>query len=487
MADRPQRPQPGLAAAAPGQEGLVAWRLSARELAQHYRLATLTPTQALEAVLRRIAQLNPILNAIVVLDESGARQAAAASDERFRRGIPLGPLDGIPVSIKDNLEVAGLPCTWGSRRYANHISNHDELPVARLRSAGAVILGKTNCSEFAIVGHTDNLLFGVTRNPWDSRLSVGGSSGGAVSAVAAGFGPIALGTDGGGSTRRPAAHTGLVGLKPSRGRLARAGGLPPIFLDYEVVGPIARTVDDALLVVRALAEPHPADPASWAFQSKPFTVPDDPGRLRILYVPSFGRAPVDAQIRHQIDHAASRLEALGHSVERAVHWDIADQLNENWMRLAQAGLARLLGAEEDTLSLLGEAARSSVKAGLGLAATDLFGLLDNVAIMNRRIGEVFNQHDILLTPATAAWPWPAEQVFPVVIDGQPVGPRGHAVFTAFVNAAGLPAIALPCGWSQGGLPNGMQCVARWGADGLLGALARQWEFAHPWHHIWPAM
>jgi aspartyl-tRNA(Asn)/glutamyl-tRNA(Gln) amidotransferase subunit A len=461
------------------------WQLSAGELAEQYRAARLTPSQALESILQRIAQVNPLLNAIVTLDQTGARLAAAQSTERFVRGQPVGDLDGIPVTIKDNLEVAGMRCTWGSRLFADHVPLEDELPVARLRTAGAVILGKTNCSEFAMLGHTDNLLFGATRNPWDTRLSAGGSSGGAVSAVAAGMGPIALGTDGGGSTRRPAAHTGLVGFKPSRGRLARRGGLPAIFMDYEVIGPIARTVGDALLLARALSAPHPQDPASWAFRGRELRIAEAPGSLRVLYIQSFGQAPVDREIAEQLDAAAARLQQLGHRVSTLQSWNAADDLNEHWMRLAQVGLARLIDTRQADPALLTELSRQAVSGGRAHTGAALFGLFETVAALSRALGELFDQYDVMLTPATAAWPWPVEQMFPARIDGRPVGPRGHAVFTAFVNAAGLPAVALPCGRSRSGLPNGMQCVARWGDDALLGALAHQWESAYAWRHHWP--
>jgi len=464
-----------------------AWQLSGSELARRFRTGGLTPLDALESILQRVARVNPLLNAIVTLDEAGARRAAADSTARFMRGAPLSPLDGIPITIKDNLVVAGLRCTWGSQLFAQHLPTDDELPVARVRSAGAVILGKTNCSEFAMLGHTDNDVFGVTRNPWNPALSSGGSSGGAVSAVAAGMGPLALGTDGGGSTRRPAAHTGLVGFKPSCGRIAREGGLPAIFLDYEVVGPIARTVDDVLLLAQALAAPHSRDPASWAFRNRDFIIADNPGSLKILFIPSFGTAPVDHAIALQLEAAANQLRVLGHVVSTQPQWRIADSLNERWMQLAQIGLATMIDARCADMSLLSDLSRQAMASGRSLTGTALFGLFGEMAAMNRALGTCFERFDVLLTPATAAWPWPVEQAFPAQINGQAVGPRGHAVFTAFVNAAGLPAISLPCGRSIDGLPNGMQCVAAWGHEAQLGALARQWERAQPWQHNWPAL
>src|SRR5262245_58547451 len=197
------------------------WQWSATELAAGYRKGKASPVEALEAVLGRLHEVNPRLNAVITLDRDGARAAAAASAGRWRSGEQYGALDGVPITIKDCLLVAGLRTTWGSRPYADHGPGADETPVARLRAAGAVIVGKTNVPEFTVQGYTDNPLFGPTRNPWNTALTPGGSSGGAVAAVASGIGAFAIGTDGGGSIRRPASHTGLVGFKPSRGAVPR--------------------------------------------------------------------------------------------------------------------------------------------------------------------------------------------------------------------------------------------------------------------------
>ncbi len=187
--------------------------LTATQLSAAFARGDTDPVAVLRAVKRRIEALNPDLNAIVTPNPQ-ADEDAAASARRWAAGAPLSPLDGVPLTVKDNLLVRELPASWGSRLFRDFVPGHDELPVARLRAAGLVILGKTNVPEFTLEGYTDNPLFGVTRNPWNRELTPGGSSGGAVAAVAAGFGPLAIGTDGGGSIRRPASHTGLVGLKP---------------------------------------------------------------------------------------------------------------------------------------------------------------------------------------------------------------------------------------------------------------------------------
>ena len=204
---------------------LPVWKLSAAELAAAYRTGETDPERALEAILARIEDVNGRVNAIVTLDLSGARAAAAAAAERYRRGAAIGPLDGVPSTVKDNLFVQGLRATWGSQLFSDFIAPRDNLPVAALRAAGVVIMGKTNTPELALLGHTTNRVFGPTGNPWALDHSPGGSSGGAVAAIASGFGPFALATDSGGSIRRPSAQTGVVGLKPGLGRVPRRNGL----------------------------------------------------------------------------------------------------------------------------------------------------------------------------------------------------------------------------------------------------------------------
>ena len=462
------------------------WRLSAAALAEGYACGRFSPVEATDAVLARIEQVNPALSAIVTLDADGARAQARASALRWRESAACGPLDGVPLTVKDNINVQGMRTTWGSRLYADFVPTVDELPVARARAAGMVILGKTNVPEFSVHGYTDNLLFGPTRNPWDPSLTPGGSSGGAVAAVAAGMAPLALGTDGGGSIRRPASHTGLVGLKPSRGRVARCDGLPQILLDFEVIGPMARTTRDVVLITAALARPHPRDPASGEFATRPWTLPP-PMACRILYIPRFGDAPVDPEIAASVEAAAKALADLGHTlIEAPAPFDV-DAFNAVWPVISQTGLATLLNRRPEWRELVAPLFVEMVDAGLRLSATDLFEALAEIARMRERLGEAFAQYDVLLTPSAAALPWPAQEAFPPKIAGRTVGSRGHAVFTAFVNAGGCPAISLPCTPSAAGLPIGFQLVAAPGNDERLCALAQAYEMAQPWADRWPPL
>jgi aspartyl-tRNA(Asn)/glutamyl-tRNA(Gln) amidotransferase subunit A len=456
-ADRRHRPRMNL------------WELTAAELAAGYAAKTFSPRDALASVLSRMEAVNPQINAVVTLDIAGAQAAADASSTRWRDGVALGAFDGVPLTVKDNIPVRGMRATWGSRIYQNWIPEKDELPIALLREGGAVIFGKTNCPEFTLQGYTDNLLFGVTRNPWNLELTPGGSSGGAVAAVVAGIGPVAVGTDGGGSIRRPAAHTGLVGLKPSRDVVARRDGFPVILLDCEVIGPIARTVDDTRALFQALG-------GRIALQ---MTAEPEARQRRILYVRQFGGSPVDGEIARSVADAANNLAALGHAVEEGeAPFDI-DALNNAWPVISQVGLAWLLKDYAERLDEISPPMQAMARSGVVLSATAYYDAIDVVTRLRQTLHAFFARYDLILTPATAALPWPATEPFPPEINGEPVGPRGHAIFTAFANMAGCPAISIPCRPSKSGLPIGFQLVGDVGRDELLFTLAARYEAAHP--------
>ena len=454
-------------------------QLSALELSERFRALDVTPSEALEASLARIAASNPLLNAVVTLDTVGARKAAAASDARWRAGRPLSALDGVSITIKDNLLAQGLRATWGSRIYENYIPDHDELPVGRLRAAGLVFVGKTNVPEFTLQGYTDNLLFGPTRNPWNPELTPGGSSGGAVASVASYMVPIALGTDGGGSIRRPASHVGLVGLKPTTGRVSRGRGFPVILHDLEVAGPMARNVADISAVMEILAGPDPRDRASLAYSS--WSSSGEALRpLRILYVPRFGDAPVDTEIADNVREAAVALGELGHEVrESDVPFDF-DAANQAFTTIAGSGLAWLMRDYSDRASSLTISIQSMLESGQKLSATEYVETLAAASELKRTLAETFEHFDVLMTPAAAALPWPADESHPKAIAGQSAGPRGHAIFTSFANLAGCPGLALPCSPSRSGLPIGFQLVAAWGSDELLVSLGHDYEAVRPW-------
>ena len=460
------------------------WQLPASDLGNGYSTGELTPVDVFESIFSRIEKVNPSINAFVTIDEEGARRSAEESARRWQTGSALGPLDGVPISVKDNIPVRGLRSTWGSKLYSEYVPEIDELPIARLRAAGATILGKTNCPEFTLQGYTDNLLFGPTRNPWDLQLTPGGSSGGAVAAVAAGLGPIAIATDGGGSIRRPASHTGLVGLKPSRGRVPRCDGFPVMLLDFESVGPIARAVGDLILVMRLLSNPDPRDPLSLEYRNLPFEV-SAPAQCRIRFIRRFANFPVDPEIAHSVEAAAKQFAEHGHIVEEGEVPFALEPLNQAWAAIGQAGLAWLLesfpGWQGKVTPAMGEMAKNGQKR----TGLEYVGALDAVRNLRTALALFFGDYDVILTPSAAALPWLATDPFPTEISGEKVGPRGHAVFTGFANMAGCPGISVPASPSNRGLPIGFQLVAAPGQDGLLCALARQYEAWQPWAGRFP--
>lgn len=443
---------------------------TATELVADFAAGRITPVDALRATMRRLDAVNPELNAVVTIDHDGAYEAAVAATKRWERGEPASALDGVPITVKDNIPVAGLRCTWGSKLFGEHVPSHDETAVARLRAAGCVIVGKTNVPEFTVQGYTDNLLFGSTGNPHDPALTPGGSSGGAVASVASGIVPLALGTDGGGSIRRPCGHTGLVGLKPTLGLIARAHALPPLMLDFEVVGPIARTVDDLAAMLAVLTQDD-------AFAHPALTDNSARKALRILQVRHAttpeGPSPVDAQITAAVDAAAQRLAAMSHHITVAERFDLPHRANAQvFTVLAQAGLVAVLQQRcaetgQSWRGLIHPSLEAMADAGEALTGAQVMAAQQAAMALRDEAEALFAEHDLILTPATAAQPWEKTRIFPPTIDGQAVGPRGHAIFTAWVNATGLPGMALPAGVDSQGLPIGLQLVGPHRSEALL--------------------
>ncbi len=448
----------------------AAWALDAAELATAYAAGDLTPVQALDACLARTEAVNPALNAMVALNRTAASAAAAESAARWRKGVPLGPLDGVPVTVKDNLFVAGMRATWGSRLFAEHEAPRDDIPVARLRAAGAVILGKTNTPEFALSGFTDNLLFGSTGNPWAPSLQPGGSSGGAVAAVASGIGPIALATDAGGSLRRPAGHAGVATLKPTTGLVPRRWGFPPLAADFQVIGPIARSVRDLRTTLNVIAGPRAAAPAA--------------GRLRIRAVLSCADAPTDPGVRAAFADALQALAQLGHAIEDvAAPWH-PEEVTKLFATLASAGVARVVDSHPGWEHLVTPGIRAQAEAGFRLSAPAYVAALDRVAALRAELTDWISEADVLVTPSSAVLPWPRDRAFPDMVDGRPAGPRTAAIYSTVVNLAGLPAVVVPSR-PAGGLPTGLQIVGPPFSEALLLDLAARYEALRPWQRLAP--
>ena len=455
-----------------GSANAPLWRLSASELNAAYRAGAATPEQATQACLERLDAVNPALNAVVTIDRDGASNAARASSERWRRGVARGGLDGVPITVKDNLFVAGLRATWGSLLFADHVAPTDDLSVGKLRAAGAIILGKTNTPELALAGHTDNRVFGATGNPWDPDLSPGGSSGGAAAAVMAGIAPLAVVTDAAGSTRRPASHVGCVGLKASLGRIPRREGFPPLASDLQSIGCLARTIKDARTLFECIAVPATGSPRRAE-------------RLRIGAFCRIGSAPVEPAIEMVWRQACVTIAQQGHEIVPLDAPYDPDAMSELFTILASVGVARVVaefpGWRE---AVMPQIARLAEK-GAAIPATDYVNALDQVARFRWAMADRFASVDLLLTPTVAGPLWPKADPFPKSIAGREAAPRASAIYTTFVNLAGLAGLSIPAGCFANGHPIGIQLVGPLGSEELMLDLATRWEELRPWRLLAP--
>ncbi len=450
-------------------------RTSARALAASVHARALSAAEVAQAMCERVARLDPLLNAFADFDPAVPLTAAREVDRRLAAGESL-PLAGVPFTVKDNLWLGGRPATFGSRVFADFIAPRDSWCVARLRAWGAVPLGVTNCSEFACKGITATPLHGETRNPWDLQRTPGGSSGGAVAAVAAGLGPLALATDAGGSTRRPAAHTGLVGMKPTLGRVPNPWGFDDPNHLLSVIGQIGRDVEDVAWLLDLLTAWEPADPLS----SPAFALPDAMAHLkqplpplRIAYSPQLGCGlAVDADVRAALDAAIERLRSAGWAIELADPVWPEHAREYPLIALQQAGLAQLFGdVWRRTPELLDPDIGAQIELGLALGGPRIAEVLRLREHFHASFTALFNRFDALLCPVSPVEAWPLGQLGPNVIGGLPAGPRGHAAFTPLFNYGGVPAVSLPCGSGRHGLPVGLQIAGPRFADARVLQLA----------------
>jgi aspartyl-tRNA(Asn)/glutamyl-tRNA(Gln) amidotransferase subunit A len=419
--------------------------------------------EIVRAALDRIAAAKS-LNAVVTIDAERSLSDAATVDRRLQLGESM-PLAGVPVVIKDNIWVDGWRVTQGSRLFADFVAPCDAIAVERLKKAGAVVVGMGATSEFACKGVTTSLLFGPTRHPLNPELTPGGSSGGPATAVAAGLVPLAIGTDAGGSSRRPPAHVGVVGFKPSYGAIPYGPGFAEPFFDISVIAPIARNVADALLAFEAMAGPDVRDSDSALVE----TDDADSSELRIAFSPKLALdIPVDPVIAEKLEAVVEHLVERGlRIVRRDPAWP--QGANEDaLMPLQHVGLAGLYGAafQKDPAQFDPDVARQ-IERGLSLRGVEVTAALGASAAIRTAFADFFCEFDLLLAPTVPCVAWPLAQLSPKVIGGKEVSPRAHAAFTPFVNHARLPAISIPCGRDANGLPFGIQIIARRGRDRML--------------------
>ena len=462
----------------------------ATELAAAIRSRDVSPVDIVEAVLARIEALNEQVNAFITVDADGALESARAAEAAVMAGEELGPLHGLPVSIKDLEPVAGLRCTYGSKFFEANIADIDGIVTERTKAAGGIIIGKTNACHSGHKDMCDNLIGPPCRNPWKLDRTSGGSSGGAGAAVAAGLGPLAQGSDGAGSIRIPAALCGTFGLKPSFGRIPHW----PNKTSWRAIahdGPMTRTVADAALYLQALAGPDPRDPVSIDSSPDDYVAavaqPVEAMKgLRVAWSEDLGYAAVDPEVRELTRRAAERFSDLGCHVEAVdPGWD---NPQEAFARDYHAQIAWKMSPDYDKQPDYFEPSLAfMIEAGRNVSAEEI--VLGGIFRTNfyHQVREFFQRYDLLMTPQMPIGAWSVEQG-PREIDGiHTPSMFDRLPFTVPFNWSGYPAASVPCGFTSEGLPVALQVVGRWHADSQVLQAAASFEQAAPWAHRWPAL
>lgn len=468
------------------------------DLARRIRRGDVSPVEAVDAFFEHIHERDDVINAYVDLYEEDARENAREAKAAVDSGAELGPLHGVPIAVKDNIPVGGKRFTHGSIPLAENVADEDDAVVARLKDAGAIVLGKTNLPEFATKAVTDNRLFGPTGNPFDPERMSGGSSGGSAAAVADGMAALALATDGGGSARIPASACGVVGVKPTFGRIP-VPLRPDGFVHHTPMrarGPQARTVEDAALMIEVMAGPHPDDP---------FTLPDSDGDyvaatrgsiadLEVAYSADLGIFPIDRRVRDVFADAMDTFRTTGAEFTEAVpefDYPRAEMLDA-WATGFHVVLAEVTeNLKAEGLDLLGEHRDEleptnveAAEAGLNTSAVeyrraDIIRTTAFEAVQN-----LFEEYDLLVTPTLAVPPFEHGSWGPDEIEGEAVDPVIGWCLTWLFNMTGHPAASVPAGFTDDGLPVGLQVVGPRFADATVLAACGAFERVAPWQEAY---
>lgn len=461
--------------------------MPAAEMARLVRNKKLSPVEVVEAILDRIERVNPKINAYCTLLADDARKIARQAEDAVMQGEELGPLHGVPFSIKDLVFTKGIRTTGGSKIYENFIPNQDAIVVERLKAAGAIPMGKTNTPEFGYKAVTDNLVFGTTRNPWNLEKTSGGSSGGAGVAVASGLGPLAIGSDGGGSIRVPSSFCGIFGLKPSFGRVPQYPG----FGGWESLshtGPMTRTVRDAALMLDVLAGPDDRDRLSLPNSRLSYftCLRGDIKGLKIAWSPDLGYAVVDSRVRAITEEAVKAFSELGCQV------DLINPGIDNPERIFGTIVAvdtatALEDKFEEWQDRMDPPLVKFILRGRSFTASDYVKACFKRQAFWQQVRPLFEKYDLLLTPTLPVPPFEVNVMQPRFIEGQKVSPLAWLHFTYPFNMTGQPAATVPCGWTDDGLPVGLQIVGRRFDDMSVLDASAAFEAARPWAQKKPSL
>ena len=451
--------------------------LSAVELLKLYRKKKLSPVEVTQAVLQRIEKLNPVLNAFCIVDRKQAMQSATQSEKRWRSGEPKGLLDGVPTTIKDLLLTKGWPTLRGSRTVDPKGPWNDDAPaVARLREHGAVIVGKTTTPEFGWKGVTDGPLTGITRNPWNPKMTPGGSSGGAAAAAASCMGALHIGTDGGGSIRIPSAFTGLFGHKPSFGRVP-AWPLSPMGTVAHV-GPMTRTVEDAALMLNVISMPDSRDWHALPYDARDYRVGLDDGvkGLRIAFSEDLGYAKVDPEVLRIVKAAVKTFSDLGARIEAKDPGfeDCGPMFSAHWFPGAAMIVRNTHPAKR---RLMDQGLLETAKLGEKVSTAEYMAAVTRRGALGVHMNAFHEKYDLLLTPTLPLPAFKAGQEMASILKEKRW--TDWTPFTYPFNLTQQPAATIPCGFTRKGLPVGLQIVGPRYNDALVLRAARAFESAHP--------
>jgi aspartyl-tRNA(Asn)/glutamyl-tRNA(Gln) amidotransferase subunit A len=462
--------------------------MSACEMAEKLKSQELSSLEITETIIERIEKINPIINAYCTTTFDLAREMAKKADLMVKKEGNLGILHGIPTSIKDLMETKGVRTTFGSKIYENYIPQEDDLAVKKLKDSGIVLLGKTNSPEDGHKGVTDNLIFGVSKNPWNIKKTCGGSSGGAAAAVAAGLGPLALGSDGGGSIRIPACLCGVYGLKPNFGRITRKFR-HMAFSTLSHYGPITRYVSDAALMLDAMSGPSSADKYSIPEEKTNFlkSLEDKPKQLKIGYSLDLGFVKaIDPEIKNIILNSVKKFEKFDWIVEEA-----KIKLKKAYNSFAVIVTASFAYDYKLLMKKWRDKITSTlvklIEGGMNYSSLDLINAEAHRMEIEQIIYQYFKNYDILITPTTAIPAFELGIMFPDKIDGKAVPATGWMPFTFPFNMSWNPAASIPCGWTKEGLPIGMQIVGKLFDETTVLQVSKAFEEIYPWQDKRPVL
>ncbi|TFG09043.1 MAG: amidase [Promethearchaeota archaeon] len=457
--------------------------MSAVDMVEKLKTQEISSLEITELMIERIEKINPIINAFCTPTHDLARETAKYADDLIKKGEPLGPLHGLPISIKDEMPIKGVRTTFGSKLFENHVPEQDDMCVKRLKGAGSVILGKTNMPPFGFWPKTENLIFGKTHNPWKLDRTPGGSSGGAAAAIVSGLGYLALSADGGSSIRTPSSFCGVYGIKPSYGRVPvypTVGLLSEINIDQ--YGPIVRYVKDAALMLDVIKGPFEGDkfslpPENISYLEK---INDRPKELKIGYSLNLGFIKaIDPEVEKSFMNSIKKFESFGWTIEESkiklkkadyvlnllfssfLAYDLKSDLEE-WRNKLDPNLVRV------------------VDAGYTYSGQDIMKALDIRKSLYAECYEHFKKYDILLTPSNATPAFNSELFFPPKIAGKKSFLTGWFAHLYPFNLTGHPAASIPCGFSTEGLPIGMQIVGKRYDDLSVLQVSKAFEEIAPW-------